>query len=345
MAITIKEIAKLCAVSTATVSRAINDDPSVDSKTKEYILEVCRQHNYNPSASARAMRKGRAKVVGIICTRLDSYAENRALRGILKTLKQHRIDNFIAESLFDVELLQEHLHSFKDKRLDGVIVFGFSDLDATMFSEWENRIVIVGQNFTNLPSVYYDNEGAITAIMSHLYEQGHRQIGYIGVHETDYTTGHLRYQAYRQFCKQHNLEPHAALGDLSYESAYHNTQQILNPQITAILCASDTLAIGVNKYLASNIQQQSKYHKDTENTLKICESTQKSQVKEKQSIVVSAIGNNKFLKFLYPETLTLDFGYYRSGEFAAQNICQLLQNPQLQITSICVTHQGLDSLL
>lgn len=339
MVLTIKEIAKLCAVSTATVSRAINDDPSVDSKTKEYILDICRQHNYNPSASARAMRKGRTKVVGIICTRLDSYAENRALRGILQTLKQHKIDNFIAESLFDPELLQEHLRSFKDKRLDGVIVFGFSGLDAQMFTEWEGRIILVGQNFSNLPSVYYDNEGAINAIMSHLYQQGHREIGYIGVHETDYTTGHLRYQAYLKFCKQHSLVTHAALGDLSYESAYHNTASILLPSITAILCASDTLAIGVNKYLVTK-KLQSKDHIDKHNDLK---NTQKSYLNNKQeSIVVSAIGNNKFLKFLYPETLTLDFGYYRSGEYAAQNICKLLQNPQLKIDSICVTHQGLD---
>ncbi|MBE2894799.1 trehalose operon repressor TreR [Spirabiliibacterium falconis] len=306
MKLTIKDIAKLTGVGKSTVSRVLNNAPNVSEKTKAKVMAVVNEHHFTPSRSARAMRGVEPRAVGIIVTRLDSPSENRALRGMLSALQCHDCEHFIVESRFEPHLVQEHLRFFAQRQVDGIIVFAFSGLDEAILLPFKHKLVAMAQSYPALSHVVYDDYAAVTQLLAYLYRQQHRHIAYIGVDLTDNTTGRLRFQAYQDFCQQHQLIPHFALGKLDYYSGYKNIQTVLSDKTSAIVCASDTLALGVNKYLAEQ---------------------------GKSAVVVCGIGNNPLLKFLFPNTLSVEFGFYRAGQQAVTQLFALLDGK-----NACIQH-------
>lgn len=73
MTITIKELAQKCGVSTATISRALNDDPSVTKETKEKVLTVATELNYKPNLLARSFVTKKSNIIGLVMP--DIYGE------------------------------------------------------------------------------------------------------------------------------------------------------------------------------------------------------------------------------------------------------------------------------
>ena len=62
----IKEIARLAGVSTATVSRVINQNGRFSKETEERVLRVIRQNDYTPNMSAKGLRTSRTRVIGVV---------------------------------------------------------------------------------------------------------------------------------------------------------------------------------------------------------------------------------------------------------------------------------------
>lgn len=305
--LTINDIAKLCGVGKSTVSRVLNNDPKVREKTKQQVLAVIKQYNFKPSRSARAMRGGGNKVIGIIVTRLDSPAENRVLRGILNQLEQCGFEHFIVESRFDIKRVKEYLHSFEQRQIDGIIVFAFSNLQQEILLSYQQKLVVVARDYPELCSVFYDDHGAVNLLLEYLYQENHNNISYIGINEQDYTTGYLRYRSYLDFCALHKLPICAKLGELNYLTGYDLVPRVLRLETTAIICATDSLAFGVNKYL--NEQKRT-------------------------DIQVASVGGNKQLRFLFPNTLSVNFGFFRSGQSAVQLLMNLLESGTIAHLSI-----------
>lgn len=73
MTITIKELALKCGVSTATISRAMNNDPSVKKETKDKVLLMAKELNYNPNLLARSFVTKKSNIIGLVMP--DIYGE------------------------------------------------------------------------------------------------------------------------------------------------------------------------------------------------------------------------------------------------------------------------------
>ena len=127
------------------------------------------------------------------------------------------------------------------------------------------------------------------------YEQGHRHISYLGVPHADVTTGKRRHEAYLAFCKQHNLSAVASLPGLGMKQGYEQVASVLTPQTTALVCATDTLALGASKYL---------------------------QEQRIDNLQVASVGSTPLMKFLHPEIITVDPGYAESGRQAAAQLIE-----------------------
>ncbi|GGD26381.1 MULTISPECIES: trehalose operon repressor TreR [Franconibacter] len=305
--LTIKDIARLSGVGKSTVSRVLNNESGVSERTRERVEAVMRQHGFSPSRSARAMRGQSDKVVAIIVTRLDSLSENLAVQTMLPCLYEQGYDPIMMESQFSTKLVQEHLDVLSHRNIDGVILFGFTGIDEAMLTPWRDTLVLMARDAEGFASVCYDDEGAIRILMQRLFEQGHRHISYLGVPESDITTGLRRHEAYLSFCRQHELTPNAVLPGLAMKQGYDHVAKVLNEETTALLCATDTLAIGASKYL---------------------------QQHPRTPLQLASVGNTPLLKFLHPEILTVDPGYAQAGKQAAlQLIAQVTQHAELrQIT-------------
>ncbi|MCW8330776.1 trehalose operon repressor TreR [Photobacterium sp. SDRW27] len=299
--LTILDIAKLAGVGKSTVSRVLTNDPKVKPETREKVEQVIRESGYVPSKSAQAMRGGSAKVVGIILSRLDSPSENKAVSGILEVIYQAGYDAVIMESQFSAEKTNEHLAVLQKRNVDGVIVFGFSGCDIQAVESLEHKAVVIAVDTDRVSSVGYDNAGIIELAMNRFIEQDKRQISYVGVDPSDKTTGLMRLNAYKACCEQASIEPRYRTGQLSHESAYQLTDELIHSDTQAIVCASDTLAMGVAKRL---------------------------QELNRTDIQVSGVGATDLLSFIFPNTFSIDPGYYQAGRASANLLIQQLSGQQ-----------------
>ena len=293
--LTIKDIARLSGVGKSTVSRVLNNESGVSERTRERVEAVVNQHGFSPSRSARAMRGQSDKVVAIIVSRLDSLSENLAVQTMLPAFYEQGYDPIMMESQFSPELVEEHLGMLRRRNIDGVVLFGFTGITESMLTTWQDSLVLLARDAKGIASVCYDDEGAIRTLMQRLYEREHRHISFLGVPHSDVTTGKRRHEAYLAFCKKHKLHPVAALPGLAMKQGYEQAASVITPETTALVCATDTLALGVSKYL---------------------------QEQRIENLQLASVGSTPLMKFLHPEIITVDPGYAEAGRQAASQLIE-----------------------
>lgn len=293
--LTIKDIARLSGVGKSTVSRVLNNESGVSERTRERVEAVMNQHGFSPSRSARAMRGQSDKVVAIIVSRLDSLSENLAVQTMLPAFYEQGYDPIMMESQFSPQLVEEHLGMLQRRNIDGVVLFGFTGIKDEMLKPWQPSLVLLARDAHGFASVCYDDEGAIITLMHRLFDEGHRHISFLGVPHADVTTGKRRHEAYLAFCKKHNLSAVASLPGLGMKQGYEQVASVLTPQTTALVCATDTLALGASKYL---------------------------QEQRIDNLQVASVGSTPLMKFLHPEIITVDPGYAESGRQAATQLIE-----------------------
>jgi len=297
--LTIKDIAQLSGVGKSTVSRVLNNEHGVNRETRQRVLAVIEQYNFIPNKSARVMRGASDKVIAIIVSRLDSPSEHRTMQAMLPLFQKQGYNTLVMESRFSPQQVTQHLNTLKLRGIDGVVLFSFAGLAVEELAPWKSRIVLVAHHYAGFSSVCYDDQGAVSLLLNQLWQQGHKHIGYIGAPQQDATTGQLRTQSYLAFCQQHALPAYLAQGEISYQSGERLTEQLLhNTPLSAIVCATDTLALGVMKYL--------QHHAHPE--IKVC-----------------GIGHNPLLSFIFPETISVELGYSNAGQCAATLLIDKLE--------------------
>jgi LacI family trehalose operon transcriptional repressor len=296
--LTILDIAKLAGVGKSTVSRVLTNHPKVKSSTREKVERIIHEFGFVPSKSAQVLGGGRSKVIGIILSRLDSASENKVVSAILEVIYAAGYDALIMEGQFSAEKTNEHLAVLQKRDVDGVILFGFTDCDLSSVEKLAHKAVVIAVDSEHVSSVGYDNVGIIEQAMSYMQAKGKQLISFVGVDVKDKTTGLMRLNAYLDYCQSANIKPHYQTGLLSYYSAYELTDLVLMPETEGIVCASDTLAMGVAKRL---------------------------QELGRNDILVSGVGATDLLAFIFPNTFSIDPGYYAVGKTSAELLIKQLE--------------------
>src|SRR6202042_473314 len=93
--VTMKDVAAALGVSTATVSRALQDDPAISAATKSAVLEVARRVQYRPSAAARRLRTKSSSLIGVVVQSVGDGYIGEVVLGI-----QSRARDFGYQPLF-----------------------------------------------------------------------------------------------------------------------------------------------------------------------------------------------------------------------------------------------------
>ena len=314
--LTIMDIAKLAGVGKSTVSRVLTNDPKVKVSTREKVQRVIQESGFIPSKSAQMMGGGTSKVIGIIVSRLSSVSENQVVSGLLDIIYANGYDALIMEGQFSASKTDEHLLVLQKRHVDGIILFGFSDYDLTALELLGQKAIVIAVNSDVISSVGYDNDGMIQQAMIHLQQLGKQHISYLGVSPEDKTTGLMRLNAYLDYCQAHQLASRYETGELSHHSAYDLTDAVLTAETQAIVCASDTLAIGV----AKRLQELQRY-----------------------DVIVSGIGASDMLPFIFENTFSIDPGYFQAGKSAAELLFKQLSGEQkvTHLVQAATIHMGL----
>lgn len=248
---TIRDIAEKAKVSNATVSRVLNFDDtlSVSDETKRRIFKIADELDYIP---IRRRKSRKTKSVGII----NWYDSQKELGDpyymYIRLAVEKKCDEFGYEyHRFDHSTMTEEFN-----KMDGIIAIGKYDMEElNQLMEGNGKLVVVdyspGDEFD---SVMLDFKDAMVQILSHLYDHGHRQIGYIGGKEF-YNNGKevydFRYEYYKEFLMVRGLysDKKCYFGEFSHKDGYRMMQEALASENvpTAFFCGSDNLAVGAYK--------------------------------------------------------------------------------------------------
>ncbi|PGV35906.1 NTD biosynthesis operon regulator NtdR [Bacillus anthracis] len=179
--VTINEIAKLCNVSNATVSRVLNNHPYVNSEKREKIIKVMQEFNYTPSAIARNLRINKTQTIALSIPNINHPFFGKLAREISKELLKHNYKLLIYQTFYEKKIELELLSLLKNKAVDGVIL-------ASLENSWENiehylaygPIILCNEYEENapIPIICYDEFEAGYKAVKHLISNGHKKIGF-----------------------------------------------------------------------------------------------------------------------------------------------------------------------
>lgn len=256
---TLRDIAKLAGVSLATVSRVLNHDASlnVSDSTRTRIFEAAEKLGYK---TIRQRNKNLSKKIRIGVIHWYSQKEELGdpyylsiAKGIENECFNRKID-FVSIYKDGDKYTSGELDDLND--LDGFIAIGkFSKDDIQEFSTYTKNIVFVdfSPNAKVYDAVVVDIKGATLEVLEHMYNNGHRRIGFIGGRE--YVGKHKepledeRERAYLDFTKGKNIydERNIYIGSFTTEAAYGMMKEAIEKGNlpTVFFVASDSMAMGV----------------------------------------------------------------------------------------------------
>lgn len=252
--LTLEKIGELAGVSRATVSRVINNHPSVRTQVRQRVLDVIAETGYQPNLAARSLASRRTGVIGLVIPRMvHSLFTDPYYPRLIQGISQGSNDNDYTLSLFLFHSADEEqklaARLVRQGLLDGVIVAASLINDPLIPRLMDARMpfVLIGRP-DQYPDAHYvdvDNlMGAFTAV-SHLIHQGYHRIATITGRQ-DMSAGIQRKQGYLNALQAQGLPIDEALiitGDFDPEAAYNAMQSLLPHRPEAVFAASDTMAL------------------------------------------------------------------------------------------------------
>lgn len=257
---TIKDLARLSGYSLGTVSRVLNNHPNVSEKARNTIMAIVNEVGFELNTNAKNLKQQRNKlVVAIVKGRANEmFAQmveeiQRLIAGTEYPLLLHYIDEGENEVRAARKLCREK------KPMGFLFLGGESENFAADFDGFTVPAVLATNSaaewgFPNLSSVTTDDNAAACCAVSHLIEQGHRNISVIGGDCEDSEISRLRYHG---CCRAFEQNPEAKFcgyesARFSYRGGYEAMERLLaraDWNSTALFTMADVLAIGAIRCL------------------------------------------------------------------------------------------------
>lgn len=309
-----KDIAKLCGVSVATVSKALNDYSDIGEETKKRIREAAEEAGYFPNSSARALKTNRTYNLGVLfmddaqsglthdffAAVLNSFKVCAENRGYDITFTNCRVSN----------RKMSYYEHCRYRGVDGVVIacIDFYNPDVQELIHSDLPVVTIDHVFDNRAAVMSDNISGMADLVNYVYSMGHRKIAYI--HGADSSVTRNRIGSFYRTMASHGIDvPDEYMKESQYRdtvSAKTLTHELLsmsNPP-TCILYPDDFAAIGGI------------------NAIKEC------GLRIPDDISIAGYDGIRLTQLLEPTLTTLCQDTAEIGRVAADKLISLIENPK-----------------
>ncbi|MFD4509239.1 LacI family DNA-binding transcriptional regulator [Streptomyces sp. NPDC058457] len=201
---TMVDVAREAGVALRTVSRVVNNDPTVGPEYVAKVEAAIAALNYAPDERARQLRTGVTGTIGAAVRRIAEV--NPELAAIERTARDSGLTLLAASTDFDETRERDILISMCRQRLDGIIVEPFGENHAYLQPELDAGMPLVAMDRPmsgiSVDCVMSDNASGIGIAFHHLHRHGHRRIAYIGDSERVFS-GRERAAAFRAALRAH----------------------------------------------------------------------------------------------------------------------------------------------
>lgn len=248
----IRDIAKMAGVSTATVSRVINNPSATSDKVRSKVQAIIDQYHYIPNQNIKNVFSKTSNSIAIFIYDM----ENPFFITLIKKLNQICLSNRYTLLICDTEgnsqQEKEYLDYCLSNRCSGIILT--EGADYSLFDTPDMNIPLVSLDRRISPTfstVRSDNLNAVKKVVDYLYNLNHRKIAFVGC-KTQLSTIIHRKEGYLEALLEKNIPIHEEYiyednADLSLQSGKEALRYFLtlSDLPTAIICANDIIALGI----------------------------------------------------------------------------------------------------
>ena len=316
MAVSIKEIAKAAGVSTATVSRVINQSPKLSEKTREKVLKTMKEMNYAPNSLARGLSNQKALNVALLINiEQPSSFHNpffyKVMHGIETAVYKRGLSLIIASSRGeDKQEIVEWL--MNEKRMQGIIIPS-SLADVKLLNLLRKRkfpFVVIGKFDEDVKPVSWvdiNNQQGGEQAVAHLMKNGYKKLALIcGGFDKLFNLD--RREGFRRALQRHQaeLKPEWIIEtDGSKAQAYSAMKALLesNERPDAVICGDNILSFGVMK------------------------AAQEMNFSIPEDLGLVSFDNYPLATLVEPSLTSIHIDVFQMGEMAANSLLALIDNP------------------
>jgi len=250
------DVASLAGVSHQTVSRVLNDSPSVSAKTRDKVLEAISILGYRRNLAARTLATGNSRILGVLVSSTTLSGPSGALLAIEQTA---RVNGYWVSMASlqngDVDEVRNVISHFIDEGVDGIIAVTQTQqaVDATLQACGQMPTVLVTSGVVppDRSTVDIDQSGGTCEAMTLLKGLGHTRIAHVrGPHRDLHAEA--RAAAWKDSLPPEGYERSPQVeGDWSSGSGYRAAMSLLatDDPPTAVFAANDRMAFGVLRAL------------------------------------------------------------------------------------------------
>ena len=321
---TMRDVALLAGVSTATVSHVINGSKNISAETTERVLQAISQVNYKPNTLAKSLRMGQSHTIGVLVEDIRGLPVASIVSGISETLAKGGYKTI----LHDLHLLEklynqyEQIGSYRQRINDGLSLLQSANVDGIiyvamhdrhldyLFDEMDTPLVFAYSHGTEKDTyITYSNRDSAADIIRFLIVKGHKHIAVIAGHPHSYPTAQ-RLLGIQMAMQQAGLslpQEYIRYGNWEYESGMVQTGELLRLPIrpTAIFAMNDLMAAGCMAVLTSE------------------------GLRIPQDIAVAGFDNREIAEYLQPPLTTVALPTTEIGVQAALHIIDMISNPRI----------------
>lgn len=307
--VTILDIAKELNITAATVSRALNNHPSIRESTKQIVRLTADKLNYQPNKIASSLRLGKSKIIGVIIPSAEISFFGSVVHGIEKVANQHGYNLLIYQSNEKYESEKKGIQTFLQSQVDGVLAsISKETIDLEHFATIRKRnvpLILFDRTSDELGVscvVVDDYHGAFEAT-KHLAEQGCERIAHIAGQQ------HVgifkqRLKGYVDALKSCNLAVNEELivyGNVSIESGNKCMAQLLglSSPPDGVFAVEDFSALGAMQTIKA------------------------AGLEMPDDIAIIGFANEAFGEYLTPSLSTVNQQTVQMGELAAELLFEM----------------------
>ena len=250
---TLDDVARMAGVSTATVSRCLNDPDKLTKDTRVRVLAAIDKLGYTPNFAARSMAAKRTFTIGAIIPTMENAIFARGLQAFQEELDRRGYTLLVSSTAYKTDAEEKQIRNLVARGADGLLVIGH-DRDPAIYDYLKQQRVPVLVTWSYdkaeaTPSIGFDNRAAMRVFAEKVLALGHRRIGMISSTSAQNDRARMRIAGVRDAMETHGLEPDTLdLIEVPYTfddgADAFITLMRRNPETTIVLCGSDVLAVG-----------------------------------------------------------------------------------------------------
>jgi LacI family transcriptional regulator len=252
----LEEVAKKANVSTATVSRVLNNAVAVKSSTRTRVMQAIEELKYHPNLHARNLAGGKSRTLGIIVSNMENPFFFDIIKAAESDAHARGYEIVVANTDYQREQLVKSIRLMLARRVAGLALI-VSEMDpglVTELTESKNPIVFYDAYTSErgIWNIRIDYGQGIERVIDHLYRVGHNRMAFVSHHSNLGPLG-VREETFRNTVSR--LSPPVQWTSVTTvdgldggrAAAREVLQSGFNP--TAIICANDFMAVGVLREL------------------------------------------------------------------------------------------------